>query len=133
VETTFDYIWTCDCQGLESIVEFNPKIIYAIKMRQQANQHRFCTFGTVTLSEKLFKYIDEICKQDRQKAWLLLGGTKEERSLIIAEMVVDNIDQKIIDMLMGDFTFRLGNASKKNIKIINDYSRMFKDEFIQQL
>jgi len=131
---SFDYIWTADCHGLESIIPFDENVIGAIKMRCSANHGRFPTFGTVCIPQKLYEFVDTLIrreKEGRQIAWFLLAGKKDEKASAILTIMEKGGSEDIIDMAMDGHEFTISKHS--DIKIINEYPNMFKNEFFQNV
>lgn len=136
-----EYLWVASCHGLESISEFNLHSIFAVKLYAMSNVQRYITFGTVSISPLIYRYIHKLIKDNSENckaAWFLLLGKKEDKIPYVIQLLdSENYTEKKTGELISKgyevtmYPTKVGIIPSE--KVIGQYPKMFEDEFFQNL
>ncbi len=127
------YTWYADCHGLISLHEYNSASIEMLELTSMYNPQRYITFGTINIHKRMYEYITQLIKNgDNKLAWILIGGSKEERCTEIGKLLSkDLLDEGILNLLMKGFEITCYNKNYE--KILSRYTEMFNNDLFQEL
>ena len=109
-----------DNKGLDMIQPYKQNLLQLCELRRLSNLQRNPTYGVVKISEDVFNLISSIMQKNAKNAWMLLGGSRDEKAFMIVNIMSwkNPPSKKVIKQLMKGFEFKIASEIK-NIKEAN--------------